>query len=59
VSPFNFIIPRLNKINGKDSKNLPAKASKIASSNDPKKINTLNALDIFFVGALAISLNNK
>ena len=52
-------MPRLNKINGNENKNLPPKANKIARNKDPKKINILNALDIFFVGALAISLNNK
>ena len=53
------MIPRLNRINGSENKNLPAKANKIARSSDPKKIRILNALDIFFAGALAISLNNK
>ena len=53
------MIPRLNRINGSENKNLPPKANKIARSNDPKKIKILNALEIFFVGALAISLNSK
>ena len=37
------MIPRLNKIKGSENKNLPPKASKIARSSDPKKINILNA----------------
>ena len=53
------MIPRLNRINGSENKNLPPKANKIARSIDPTKINTLNALDIFFAGALAIILNSK
>ena len=42
------MIPRLNRINGSENKNLPPKANKIARSSDPKKIKILNALDIFF-----------
>ena len=53
------MIPRLNRINGSENKNLPPKANKIARSSDPIKIKILNALDIFFAGALAISLNSK
>ena len=54
-----FISGNIIAKNGKENKNLPPNANKMARSNEPKKINVLNNLDSFLAGALAISLNNK
>ena len=59
VSPFNLIIPRLSKIKGKESKNLPPTANKTAKANEVIKIKILTNLLIFLVEAFAIYLSNK
>ena len=50
---------KLNNVKGKLNKNLPPNANKIAKSISPKKIKTLNCLDIFFTGALTINFSKK
>ena len=57
--PFNFTIARLNRVNGRLSKNFPPKANKIARTIDPKKINFLKFLDIFLDDIFAIDFNRK
>ena len=50
---------KLNKVNGRLSKNLPPKANKTANAIEPKKINFLNCLDIFLEDVFAINFNRK
>ena len=57
--PFNLTIARLNKVNGKLSKNFPPKTSRIAKPADPKKINFLRFFDIFVEGVFATDFNRK
>ena len=58
-NPFNFTMAKLNKVNGRLSKNFPPKANKIARAIDPKKINFLRFFDIFLDGIFAIDFNRK
>ena len=58
-NPFNFTMAKLNKVNGRLSKNFPPKANKIARAIDPKKINFLRFLDIFLDDILANVFNKK
>ena len=57
--PFNFTMAKLNRVNGRLSKNLPPKANKIARAIDPEKINFLRFFDIFLDGIFAIDFNRK
>ena len=58
-NPFNFTIAKLNKVNGKLSKNFPPKANKIARAIEPKKINLLRFFDILLDGIFATNFNRK
>ena len=53
------MMPRLSKIKGKESKNLPPNANKIAKINEIIKIENLTILLIFLVEAFGINLSNK
>ena len=57
--PFNLIIAKLSRVNGKLSKNLPPKANNIAKVIPPKKITFLICFDIFLKDVFAINLNKK
>mgnify|MGYP001222425341 CR=1 FL=1 len=59
VKPLSLIIPKLRRISGNESKNLPPNANTAAKSNDKIKIENLTILLNFFVEAFAINLNNK
>ena len=59
VSPFNFITPKLKRIKGNESKNLPPKANIIAKIKAEIKINILTKFEILFVEALAMNLRSK
>ena len=50
---------KLNRVNGKLSKNFPPKANIIARAIDPKKINFLRFFDIFVEDVLATDFNKK
>ena len=57
--PFNLTMAKLNKVNGKLSKNFPPKANRIARPIDPKKINFLTFFDIFVEDIFATDFNRK
>tara|TARA_B100000780_G_scaffold197318_1_gene139384 strand:- start:458 stop:640 length:183 start_codon:yes stop_codon:yes gene_type:complete len=57
--PFNLTIAILNSVNGKLSKSLPPKASKIAKLIDPKKISFLIFFDILLEDVLTINFSRK
>ena len=50
---------KLNKVNGKLSKNLPPKANKIAKVIALKKVTFRNCFIIFFDAVFAINFNRK
>jgi len=57
--PFNLTMAKLNRVNGKLSKNFPPKASRIARPIDPKKINFLRFFDILLDDVFAIDFKSK
>jgi hypothetical protein len=59
VSPFNFIIPKLKRIKGNESKNLPPNAKTIAKIIEKIKIEILTIFESLFVDELAINFSNK
>tara|TARA_Y100000590_G_C15452022_1_gene913085 strand:- start:709 stop:888 length:180 start_codon:yes stop_codon:yes gene_type:complete len=59
VSPFNFTIPKLKRIKGNESKNLPPNAKIIAKIIDKIKIEILTIFESLFVDELAINFSKK
>ena len=59
VSPFNFITPKLKRIKGNESKNLPPNAKTIAKIIEKIKIEILTIFESLFVDELAINFSNK
>ena len=57
--PFNLTMAKLNRVNGKLSKNLPPNANSIAKVIAPKKIAFLICFDIFLEDVFAINFNRK
>ena len=57
--PFSLSMAKLNRVNGKLSKNFPPKARTIARPIDPKKINFLKFFDIFVDGVFTTVFNRK
>ena len=59
VSPFNFIIPKLKRIKGNESKNLPPNTRTIAKIIEKIKIEILTIFESLFVDELAINFSKK
>ena len=57
--PFNLTIARLNRVNGKLSRNFPPKANRIARPNNPKKNSFLIFFDIFFEDISTTNLSKQ
>ena len=58
-NPFNLTIARLNKVNGKLSKNFPPNANRIARPINPKKISFLRFFDIVLEDVFVINFSRK
>jgi hypothetical protein len=59
VSPFNFIIPKLKRIKGNESKSLPPNAKTIAKIIEKINIEILTIFESLFADELAIDFSNK
>ena len=57
--PFNFNKAKLANVSGKESRNLPATAKRIARTINPKIIKNLRPLDIFLDEILLIKRSKK